>query len=172
MLGKVLGTLRLLNKPIKLERGDGKVRVVLDHAAQTDRPIRDRASAEQAVARMRGELTALLDRHEASRRSMRHLAGVEHALATDGLALFEAFPERILARASQQLDAVLAEPVGEGLAELRSRLLVALTAKEKIEAAAARNAGPSSFLTDDKLQVSEARVSDFMRAVEASDAKE
>lgn len=172
MLGKVLGALSLLTKPIKLERSDGKVRVVLDLAAEADRPASQRVSAEQAVDRMRSELTALLDRHAASRRSMRHLAGIEHALARDGLALFEAFPERVLARASQQLDAVLAEPVGAGLAELRSRILVALTAKEKIEAAAARNAGPSSFLTDDKLQVSEARVSDFMRAVEQSDAKE
>jgi hypothetical protein len=172
MLGKVLGALSLLNKPIKLERGNGKVRVVLNRAPEPEHPTRARASAEQAVDRMRHELTQLLDRHAASRRSLRHLAGLEHALATDGLVLFEAFPERILARASQQLEAVLAEPVGVGLAELRARILVALTAKEKIEAAAARNAGPSSFLTDDKLQVSEARVSDFMRAVEESDAKE
>ncbi len=169
MFATVLDKLSLLNKQIKLERSSGKVRVVLDHnPARTERLT----GAEQAVNRMRTELTSLLDRHAASRRSLRHLAGLEHALNTRGLDAFGALPERILARASQQLEAVLTEPADAGLAELRSRIVVAQTAAEKVEAAAARNAGPSSFLTDHKLQVSEASVSDFMRVVAQSETKE
>lgn len=168
MLATVLDKLSLLNKQIKLERCDGKVRVVLDSPSRTVRI----ASAEQAVSRMRTELSNLLDRHAASRRSLRHLASLEHALNSKGLDAFGALPERVLARASEQLDAILTEPVGSGLAELRSRIVVAQTAAEKVEAAAARSGGPSSFLTEDKLQVSEASVSDFMRVVEQSESKE
>ena len=168
MLATVLGKLSLLNKRIKLERCDGKVRVVLDNPSRAERV----ASAEQAVSRMRTELTNLLDRHAAARRSLPHLASLEHALNSKGLDAFGALPERVLARASQQLDAVLTEPVGAGLDELRSRIVVAQTAAEKVEAAATRNGGPSSFLTEDKLQVSEASVSDFMRVVEQSGSKE
>lgn len=170
MLGTVRHTLNLLNKQIKLQRSDGKVRVVLDNPASTDRLARQRGGAEQAVDRMRIELSILLDRHEASRRSLRQLAGLEHALKAKGAAAFDALPERVLARASEQLEAVLNEPVSVALAELRSRLAVTRMAIEKTDAAVAKNAGPSSFLTDDKLQVSEASVSDFMRAVEQAES--
>ena len=168
MLGTVWDKLCSLNKQIKLERSGSKVRVVLDDPSVSERSARTNASAEQAVNRMRGELTDLLDRHKASRRSLPHLAGLEHALKTKGLAAFGGMTERVLARALQQLEGVLTEPVGAGLAELRSRIVVAQTAVEQIEAAAAKNAGPSSFLTDEKLQVSEASVSDFMRVVAQS----
>ena len=80
-------------------------------------------------------------------------------------------PERVLARASQQLEAVLTEPISAGLSDLRSRLLVAQTAAEEGESATTKNAGPSSFLTDQKLLVSEGSVSDFMRAVAEAEGK-
>jgi hypothetical protein len=129
------------------------------------------AAAEKAVHRMRDELKDLLDRHKASRRSLPYLAGLEHALKTKGVAAFDGMTERVLARALQQLDGVLTEPVGPGLAELRSRIVMAQTTCEQIEAAAAKNAGTSSFFTDHKLQVSEASVSDFMRVVAESEDK-
>lgn len=167
MWSTVRETFGLLSKPIRLERSSGKVRVVLDavpaSAAQQ--------SAEAAVQRMRDDLTNLLDRHRASRRSLRHLAYLERELNTKGVAAFDAVPEPVLTRASQQLEAVLTEPVSDGLAQLRSRIVVAQTAAEKVDAAARRNAGPSSFLTEHKLQVSEASVSDFMRVMAQSDAK-
>lgn len=160
-------TLGLLNKPIRLERSSGRVRVVLDPATVGAQ----HGSAEQALQRMRDELTNLLDRHRASRRSLRHLAYLERELNTKGAAAFAAIPEPVLTRASEQLEAVLTEPVSDGLAQLRSRIVVAKTAAEKIDAAQQKNAGPSSFLTEHKLQVSEASVSDFMRVMEQSQEK-
>ncbi len=167
MWSAVRETLDLLNKPIRLERSSGKVRVVLDPA----RASAAQASAEQALNRMREDLTNLLDRHRESRRSLRHLAYLERELNTKGVAAFADVPEPVLTRASQQLEAVLTEPVSDGLAQLRSRIIVAQTAAEKIDSAQQRNAGPSSFLTEHKLQVSEASVSDFMRVVEESQEK-
>jgi hypothetical protein len=171
MLESVWGTLSLLNKQIKLERADGKVRVVLDDPAAAKRKAQASAHAEQVTSRMRDELTGLLDRCKGSRRSLPHLAGIEHALKTQGAGAFDGMPERVLARASQQLEAVLTEPVSAGLSDLRSRLVVAQTAAEEGESATTKNAGPSSFLTDQKLLVSEGSVSDFMRAVAEAEGK-
>jgi hypothetical protein len=171
MLESVWGGLSVLNKQIKLERIDGKVHVVLNDPRATQRKERARSQAEAAMLRMREELTELLDRTRNARRALPHLAGVEHALKTQGLAAFDGMPERVLARASQQLDAVLTEPLGPGLTDLRARIVVAQTAIERIDAAAAKHAAPSSFLTDEKLQVNEASVSDFQRAVAESEGK-
>jgi hypothetical protein len=167
MLGSVRDKLGLLNKPLKLERSDGRVRVVFEPAPATVRTPADDA-ADAAVQRMRSELKELLGRCPGAREVLPHLAGVEHALKTQGLSAFDTLPPRILQRACAQLESVLAEPASAGLAELRSRIGVALMAHEEREQAAARRAAPSSFLVDEKLQVSESSVSDFMRVLEAT----
>lgn len=171
VLESVWGSLSILTKPLKIERSDdGKVRVVVDDPAAALRKAQAIEAAQQSLLRMRSELTELLDRSRGSRQVMPHLASLEHGLKTRGLAAFESVPERVLARASQQLEEVLTEPVGTGLADLRSRIVVAQTKLEKSEAAA-KNAGPSSFLTDSRLTVSEGSVSDFMRAMADSEGK-
>ena len=172
VLESVWGSLSILTKPLKLERSDdGKVRVVVDDPAATRRKAQVIAAAEQSLSRMQSELTELLDRSKGSRKVMPHLASLEHGLKSRGLDAFDTVPESVLARASQQLEEVLTEPVSAGLADLRSRIVVAQTKLEKSEAAA-KNAGPSSFLTDSRLTVSEGSVSDFMRAVAESEGKQ
>jgi len=153
----------ILNRQIKLERNDGKVRVLFDNPAAAAREAQARTAAEESLHRMRTELTNLLDQHKASRRSLPHLAGLERALKARGAAALGKMPERVLKRALHQLEGLMTARGGTGLADLRARLVVAVTAVERIEAAAARNAGPTSFLADHKLQVSEASVTDFMR---------
>jgi hypothetical protein len=153
----------LLNRQIKLERDGGKVRVLFDNPAAAAREAQARSAAEESLHRMCTELTSLLDQHKASRRSLPHLAGLERALKTRGTAAFGKMTERVLTLALHQLEGLMTARGGTGLADLRARLIVAVTAVERIEAAAARDAGPTSFLTDHKLQVSEASVTDFMR---------
>jgi hypothetical protein len=167
MLGAVRDTLGLLNKSLKLERADGKVRVVFEHTAP--------APAEQAALpprsmldRMRADLDELLGRCRGARDVLQHLACLEQGLRSKGIGAFDVLPPRVLKRAAAQLESIVTEPVSEGIGELRSRILVALTVHEETEIAASRRAGPSSFLVDEKLQVSEASVSDFMRVVEES----
>lgn len=168
MLGAVRDKLGMLNRPIKLERSDGKVRVMLDSTQATPNKTPVDPAAEASVRTMRQELKELFNRCPGSREVLPHLAGVEHAIKTQGLAAFETLPQRILQRASGQLESVVSEPVSAGIAELRSRIGVALKNFEKIEQAASRRAAPSSFLVDEKLQVSEGSHSDFMAALEES----
>jgi hypothetical protein len=136
-----------------------------------NKPNPEEPGAEAAAQRMRDALKELFGRTRGSREVLPHLAGVEHALKTQGLAAFDTLPPRILKRAATQLQSVLPEPVTQGLADLRSRLSNALSAHEEARVAIVRPARPSDFLTDEKLQVSESSVSDFMRVVEASERK-
>ena len=164
MLGAVRDKLGLLNKQIKLDRSDGKVRVTLDGA----QPAAAEPAGEASAKLMRAELKEMLNRCPGARDVLPHLAGVERALKAEGLAAFGSLPPRVLERAAGQLESVVTEPVSAGIAELRSRIGVALKAHEKKEQALARRVAPSSFLVDEKLQVSESSVSDFMAVLEES----
>lgn len=166
VLEAVRDKLGLLNRAIKLERSDGKVRVTLDATQASTHKTPADAAAHASAQVIRQELKELFNRCPGSREVLPHLAGVEHAIKTHGLAAFEKLPQRVLQRASGQLESVVTEPVSAGIAELRSRIGVALKHFEKIEQAASRRAAPSSFLVDEKLQVSEGSHSDFMAAVE------
>ena len=162
MLESVRDKLGLLNRSIKLDRSEGKVRVSFEAE-------RSGAAPPAADAKhLRDELKALLNRCPGARQVLPDLAGVEQALKTQGLVAFDSLPPRVLQRAATQLESVLAEPVSATIAELRSRLGVALRNHEKAELAASRRAAPSSFLVDEKLQVSEGSVSDFMKVMEES----
>ncbi len=135
------------------------------------KPIPEKQGADAAAQRMRDELKELFSRTRGAREVLPHLAGVEHALKTQGIAGLDGLPPRVLKRAATQLQSVLPDLVSEGLAELRTRLSKALSAHEDARVAIVRPARPSEFLTDEKLQVSEASVSDFMRVVEAAERK-
>jgi hypothetical protein len=169
MLESVRDKLGLLNRSIKLDRTEGKVRVSFEAERPGAAPKGAAAAPAASDAKhLRDELKALLNRCPGAREVLPHLAGVEQALKTQGLAAFDSLPPRVLQRAATQLESVLAEPVSAAIAELRSRLCVALKNHEKAELAASRRAAPSSFLVDEKLQVSEASVSDFMKVMEES----
>jgi hypothetical protein len=156
----------VLNRQIKLDRSAGKVRVRFDKPSAKAETPRARATTDESLDRMCAELKSLLDQHVASRRSLPHLAGLERALKTRGVAAFTKMSERVLRHALHQLEGLPTARAGTGLADLRARLLVAATAAERIEAVAARSAGPTSFLAEHKLEVSEASLTDFMRVVE------
>lgn len=164
MLEAVRDKLGLLNKSIKLDRADGKMRVTFD--ANSVKASAQATAADASTKAMRAELKDLFNRCPGSREVLPHLAGVEHAIKTQGLAAFENLPLRVLQRATAQLESVLTEPVSPAIAELRSRIGVALKNFEKLEQAASRRSAPSSFLVDEKLQVSEGSHTDFMAAVE------
>ena len=162
MLESVRDKLGLLNRSIKLDRSEGKVRVSFEAERSNAAPPASDAK------HLRDELKALLNRCPGARQVLPHLAGVEQALKTQGLGAFDSLPPRVLQRAATQLESVLTEPVSAAIAELRSRLGVALKNHEKAELAASRRAAPSSFLVDEKLQVSEGSVTDFMKVMEES----
>ena len=121
---------------------------------------------------MRTELRDLLGRSPSARDVLPHLAGVERALKALGAAAFESLPSYVLKRAATQLESVLPEPVGPGIADLRARLTNALAVQDAVQAPAVLPAVPPAQLpasfSNDQLQVSEATVTEFDRVVEAS----
>ena len=144
-----------------------------------DKPERT-SQTDDALQRIRTELHDLLGRSPSARDVLSHLAGVERALKTLGVAAFESLPSYILKRAMTQLESVLPEPVGPGIADLRARLARALAGHDAVQAPAVPPAAgpavppvvppahqPASF-SNDQLQVSEATVTDFDRVVAAS----
>ena len=121
---------------------------------------------------MRTELRDLLGRSPSARDVLPHLAGVERALKALGAAAFESLPSYVLKRAATQLESVLPEPVGPGIADLQARLTNALAVQDAVQAHAVLPAVPPAQLpasfSNDQLQVSEATVTEFDRVVEAS----
>jgi hypothetical protein len=124
---------------------------------------------DPAVKQMHDELRALLDGVPGSRKVLRMLTTIEYNLKQRGSASFiDDLPVPALQQALRQLDG-LSTPRSAGLAALRAQLLDAIALHQRLarEAAAqsVRRLSPtSSFLTDDKLLVQEASMSDFDRA--------
>jgi hypothetical protein len=126
------------------------------------------------ATRMRGELAAVLNAVPQSRRVLQHLAVVEHQLKTQGLRGLRGLPEAVMAKAHAQLASL---PLGAEHAAL-VQLLDLLTLATEPPHSDVDDAGDSlpsdqflsSFLTDEKLSVSDATHSDFQRVVEATGA--
>jgi hypothetical protein len=118
---------------------------------------------------LRAELAAVLDAVPASRRVLQHLAVVEHQLKTQGLRGLRSLPEPVLAKAHTQLASL---PLGAGGSSLHQLLdLLALAVDPPVDATTDSQPSDqflSSFLTEDKLEVSDATHSDFQRVVDES----
>jgi len=113
---------------------------------------------------MRIALTVLLDGAKGSRDAFRHLAAVEHDLGRkdgQGRFLFDVPADQVKI-ALRQLDGL----IGGGkavaaLTELRSCLADAIKSRQKHDLREELRQPISSFFVDDKLQVSEAALSEF-----------
>ena len=102
---------RLLTRPI----GRG--------AARGARPSR-RSGSSVGHKQLRRDLYSLLERHPASRQTMRHLDVIERTLRHIGIDAVEALPVKVLAKGLDELEALVWDWSPVGLAELRSRLAV------------------------------------------------
>ena len=115
-----------------------------------------------AAATVRGELKALLDAVPGARRVLPHLAVVEQVLANAGFDGLDALPTDALQRARDQLGKLpLASNKGSLLPQMLLLLELALEARKAALEPAPSQLFLSSFLTDDKLMVSEASATDF-----------
>ena len=73
---------------------------------------------------MRRDLYTLLERHPASRQTMRHLDVIERTLRRVDIDAVEALPVKVLAKGLDELEALVWDWSPVGLAALRSRLAV------------------------------------------------
>lgn len=120
---------------LTLRRDGDAVRLALE---QRDGPKSSRQSrAEAAVQReneelalIRSELAALLNELPTTRQTMRHLVFVEQALAKKGLRAMHKIPLDVLQRALEQLEGLVTNWSPVGLANLRSKMAVAIIDRE------------------------------------------
>jgi hypothetical protein len=85
---------------------------------------RKAAGSSVGHKQMRRDLYTLLERHPASRQTMRHLDLIERTLRRIDIDAVEALPVKVLAKGLDELEALVWDWSPVGLATLRSRLAV------------------------------------------------
>ncbi len=170
--------LPLLGHHLRLERRGINLHVVLQDpaspaepaAAPRHPPSRAVHGLDEARVDLIGsQLRALLKRHPQSRSVLRHLAYVEGALRKQGAEALDEVPVDVLRAALQQLEGLVTNWQQEGLAELRSRLAVAVVERAEQQAAADAAAAPhpktdAMDVDARRIHVAEASASDFEAA--------
>lgn len=129
-------------------------------------------SIELAKA-MSTELKGLLDAVPASRQVLQHLAIVERMLKLHGLNGLPDLPEAALRKAHAQLASLPLTPQHVALSRLMSLLSLQAEPLSREDTHQHHAGFMSSFLTEDKLRVSEGSHSDFIRLLDdpASDKR-
>ncbi|HEY9107320.1 MAG TPA: hypothetical protein VIN58_11645 [Roseateles sp.] len=154
----------LLALQVSFERRGRSLHIVLRRKS-TVRSAAAAAAAQRAIdeaAPLRQALKQLLDRHPLSRRLMRHLTYVEHALAKQGLGVFAEMPVDVLSVALDQIDALVINWSDRELADLRSRMAVAYKERTLFgDFDPAGVDGRSAFTAGSRLMVEEASHSVF-----------
>lgn len=137
--------------------------------AQTDRSGHEAAAvaphADQRALLMHSALRKALDAAPNSRKVFRHLATVEHHLWRRGSLFLHDLSLPALHRILEQLDGVANAPLASGLAALRESLVDTIAARERLQRQSELLQPRSSFFVDHKMEVREATVSDFDRAL-------
>lgn len=123
---------------LALRRDGVELRLVLEERPRA--PARTPSRAELAqrkddaeLTQMRAELAALLNELPETRHTMRHLVFVEHALAKKGLAALHKVPLDVLQHALDQLEGLVVNWSPVGLANLRSKMAVAIIDREHMD---------------------------------------
>lgn len=153
---------RLFFSDLKLERKGKNLNVKLAAKAPE---VRQPAPVDKAMAEalpLRAALKTLLDSHARTRRVMRHLAFFEGALAIHGLKATAEVPVEVLSVAVGQLEALVGNWSNPGLAELRSKMAVAIVERSRDPFYGAGGDELSNFNTHSRLMVGDASHSMFL----------
>lgn len=123
---------------IALKRGESGVEIVLEArpasgrrlSAQEQREQEARRKQRQALELLLSQLGALLDELPESRQVLKQLVFVEHALQKKGLKALHKLPLPVLQKALEQLEGLVTNWSPAGLADLRSKMAVAIIDRE------------------------------------------
>jgi hypothetical protein len=133
--------------------------------APVDKGMLSPSVASDDERRMLSALSKVLDAHPRSRKVFRHLALVERTLRKYQPQALKALPPKVMAAALAQLETLIDDWSVPGLTALRRVLSVeALDSTQPNIANPSTGMHPSDFHAASRLQVSEASVSEFMRA--------
>ncbi len=153
---------RLFFSDLKLQREGKNLNVKL---ATKVLEVRQPAPIDKTMAEalsLRAALKTLLDSHAKTRRVMRHLAFFERALAKHGLKAVAEVPVEVLSAAVGQLETLVSNWSNPRLAELRSKMAVALVDRSRDPFYGAPGDKLSNFNTDSRLLVGDASHSMFV----------
>lgn len=118
---------RLGGISLACRRARGKAAIGRTSATSVDVDRRAAAAAATAcLARMSEALRALLDEHAGNRQVFRHLAAFERVFARKGLGAIERLSATDLRNALDEFESMVRNWSSAGLADLRSRIAVAL----------------------------------------------
>jgi hypothetical protein len=112
-------------------------------------PDKETAAKErQEVKLMRSQLVKLLDERPETRNAMRHLAFVEQALGKKGLRALDKLPLQVMRHALSQLEGLVTNWSPVGLANLRSKMAVAIIEREHMDPDAEADAYRTAAVLD------------------------
>jgi hypothetical protein len=140
---------------VALKREPEGLHIVLE-AREPERKLSKRdAQAEAARKREKQELAlvvdqlgALLAEYPEARSTLRHLVFVEGSVRKKGLKILHKLPLDVLQRALEQLEGLVTNWSPEGLANLRSKMAVAILDREHTEVAGQPDHPPASVARD------------------------
>jgi len=107
----------------------------------------------EELRQMLQELDALLDEQPGSRQTLRHISFLQEALNKKGLRALHKVPLDVLQRALEQLESLVTNWSPVGLANLRSKMAVAIIDREHMDPDAEAEAYKTSALMDSGLGV-------------------
>lgn len=127
----------IFKRDLAVRRDEGGMHLVLesviDEPAKPKRPSRneqaDRKQREE-LELVKSQLAALLDEQAETRHTLRHLVFVEQAVVKKGFKALHKLPVDVLQRALDQLEGLVTNWSPEGLANLRSKMAVAILDRE------------------------------------------
>jgi len=113
-----------------------------------NRVERERRRRHEESMLVRTELAALLNELPETRTTMRHLVFVEQAIAKKGLKVLHKVPLDVLRRAHEQLENLVINWSAAGLANLRSKMAVAIIDREHMDPNAEADAYRTAAVLD------------------------
>jgi hypothetical protein len=164
VVGRLLRPFVLIAQIILVDvsfKRDGKALHIVIARRRLAPPLAPVSKAVAEAEPLCGALKRLLDLHPMTRRMMRHLGYFESELAAQGLAALAEIPIEVMSAALEQLDAIVTNWSDRHLADLRSRMAVAL--KERTLDAFFGPAGDrSNYMSSSRLLVDDVSHSQFL----------
>ncbi|MBL8288225.1 MAG: hypothetical protein JNL85_09595 [Rubrivivax sp.] len=149
------GAAAFFRHDVTLKRERGQLHVVLAErkappakGGRGDHGETERRRRHEETMLVRTELAALLNDLPETRTTMRHLVFVEQALAKKGLKVLHKVPLPVLKRAHEQLENLVINWSAVGLANLRSKMAVAIIDREHMDPDAEADAYRTAAVID------------------------
>ena len=149
----------LFRSRLGFERRGKQLHVVLKPPPSAPPPEAAPRRRSETLRKSQEELRTLLDRHADTRHVVPHLSFVEQLLTTGGMRALGKLPLPVLHKSLTQLESLMHDEPGAGLAELRRRLAAVIALR--LGGTPGTAPAPKHLGGDEHLEVTEASHSQF-----------